>query len=285
MKTLDLLKILTKGLQVEKKQEVYWLFEDILGKKITDIYIEDEVLSPSLAKKITELSKIPYAYYKGSINFLGYEIAVDSSVLIPRPETTEMIILCVEELKKIKTKKICIWEIGVGSGCIGISLVSELLKNKKQVNYYGIDISDAALNIAERNISKYFSKDKKVNRSWKGKHYQLQIGKKKIIADADIPTVIISNPPYLTEDEYKGNSELVHEPKIALVAEDEGLAVYGEIAALCSALAPKTAPKLLFLELSPTVAENVRGMFKPYFESVSILTDSFGKLRFLVAKK
>ncbi len=284
MKALDLLKTLTKGLSVEKKQEIYWLFEDILGKKITNIYMEDQVLSPTLAKKITELSKIPYAYYKGAVDFLGYEIDVDSSVLIPRPETAEMVTLCLEEIKRSRTRKICIWEVGVGSGCIGISLISELIKAKKHVTYYGTDISEAALNTAEKNFTKYFAKDKKVKRSWKDKHYQIALDKPEIFIEALHPTLIISNPPYLTENEYKSNKELVHEPKIALVAEDEGLRVYEEIAGLCSTLASKTIPKLLFLELSPTVAEKVRDMFKPYFESVGILTDSFGKLRFLVGK-
>jgi len=284
MKALDLLKTLTRGLPFEKKQEIYWLFEDILGKRITDIYIQNQILSPLLVKKLTELARKPYAYYKGSIDFLGYEIDIDSSVLIPRPETAEMVTLCLGELIRSRTKKICIWEVGVGSGCIGTSLVGELIKRNKQVNYYGTDISDAALNTAEKNFSKYFAKDKKRESAWKGKYYQIIIGKSGIFEDALPTTLIISNPPYLTENEYKGNKELVHEPKIALVGEDEGLAVYEEIAELCSTLTPKTVPKLIFLELSPTVAEKVRDIFKPYFGSISILTDSFGKLRFLVGK-
>ena len=149
----------------------------------------------------------PIAYIMEEKEFWSKIFFVSSDTLIPRPETE----LIVEKLTKIfEEKKISILDIGTGTGCILISLLSEL-KNSKGI---GIDISKKALIIAEKN-SEYHGMKNKIkffHKSLDSKFYQKF-------------DLIVSNPPYIKKCEIKNLKEDVRkfEPRIALDGGNDGL--------------------------------------------------------------
>jgi release factor glutamine methyltransferase len=149
----------------------------------------------------------PIAYIVKEKEFWSKNFLVSSDTLIPRPETE----LIVEKLTKIfEEKKISILDIGTGTGCILIRLLSEL-KNSKGI---GIDISKKALRIAEKNSEQHGMKNKIkfFHKSLDSKFYQKF-------------DLIVSNPPYIKKSEIKNLKEDVRkfEPRIALDGGNDGL--------------------------------------------------------------
>jgi len=149
----------------------------------------------------------PIAYILGEKEFWSKKFYVNKGTLIPRPETE---LLVDKILKMYRDKKISILDIGTGSGCIIISLLSSL-KNSKGI---GIDISKNAILIAEKNALKYkLSKRVKfINKSFNN------IFSKKF-------DLIVSNPPYIDSKDMKNLSEDIkrYEPRIALDGGNDGL--------------------------------------------------------------
>jgi release factor glutamine methyltransferase len=152
----------------------------------------------------------PIQYILGETEFYGLKIKVDNSVLIPRPETEYL----VEKIIKENEIPNCILEIGTGSGCIAIALK----KHFSNSNITATDISELALKIANKNAE---------NNSMQIKFQQSDLFE-NISGKFDI---IVSNPPYITKDEYDNLPEeiLNFEPEKALLAEDKGLFFYKKI--------------------------------------------------------
>ena len=149
----------------------------------------------------------PIAYILGEKEFWSKKFYVNKDTLIPRPETE----LLVDKILKIyRDKKISILDIGTGSGCIIISLLSSL-KNSKGI---GIDISKNAILTAEKNALKYklTKRVKFINKSFKN------IFSKKF-------DLIVSNPPYIDSKDIKNLSNDIkrYEPRIALDGGNDGL--------------------------------------------------------------
>jgi len=155
----------------------------------------------------------PMAYILKKKEFWSRNFEINNNTLIPRPETE----LMVEKLVYIyKQKKINILDIGTGSGCILISLLSEL----KQSNCIGIDISKKALKIAIKNSKKNNQKNKIkfLNRSLSNFYH------KKF-------DLIVSNPPYIRTRDIKNLDRSIkyYEPKIALDGGNDGLDVIKKV--------------------------------------------------------
>lgn len=172
-------------------------------------YLEKDKLEGGIAL----LKKgIPVQYIVGNVDFYGNIIRVDKNVLIPRFETELLVDKTIKRINKyFNNKLIRILELGTGSGCIAISL-------KKEINSIidAIDISKEALSVAIDNA--------KINNvdinfmlsdmtTYKDKKYD----------------VIISNPPYIKEDELIMDMVKDNEPNIALYADDNGLYYYKKI--------------------------------------------------------
>lgn len=171
---------------------------------------------------LTELKKeVPIQYLLGKTNFYGLDLEVNESVLIPRPETEELVEWIINEnLKKDKTKKIKILDIGTGSGCIAISLA----KNIPNARVFAIDVSAEALSMAKKN-----ARNNNVEITFL---LQNILGTDDLKQDFDI---IVSNPPYvrnLEKQEIKKNV-LDYEPHLALFVQDhDALIFYRKIAEL-----------------------------------------------------
>ena len=151
----------------------------------------------------------PIAYILEKKEFWNFELYVNDSVLIPRPETE----LLIEFLLTLDMpKKIDIADLGTGSGAIAIALALE----RKDWNITAVDCSDSALNIARRNISKIIGEKKS----------SICLMKSNWLSDLKgfLFEVIISNPPYINiADNYLKQGDVSFEPKNALVSSMMGL--------------------------------------------------------------
>ena len=165
------------------------------------IYLQKRINRQSIAKIINNKS------------FWKYDFYVNNFVLDPRPET-ELIIEEVLNIYKNKNLKLKILDIGTGSGCIAISLAKEF----KNASITAIDISQEALKVAEKNLKIHNCNN------------QIQL---KLIDFKNINSkfdLIVSNPPYLTNNQFNKTDPEVRnfEPKLALVGGDDGLKFYRE---------------------------------------------------------
>jgi len=169
-------------------------------------------------------TQIPIQYILGTTHFYGLEFMVDENVLIPRPETEELVDWIVKLNSKISKKKyLRILDIGTGSGCIAISLA----KNIPNSEVFAIDVSEMALAVAEKNAL--------LNTVC------VTFLHKNILETTSLDQkfdIIVSNPPYvrnLEKAEIKPNV-LDNEPHLALfVADDDALIFYKKIAELAAA--------------------------------------------------
>ena len=155
----------------------------------------------------------------GIKEFFSNEFIVNKNVLDPRPETELLVELTIKNLFKIKDKKTSLLELGVGSGCLIISILLSLKKNK--VSALGVDISNKALDIADKNIKK-FNLEKK-----------LKLKKSDWFSDIHEKfDIIISNPPYIKTSDIKNLEKEVkfYDPLIALNGGLNGLRCFERIA-------------------------------------------------------
>lgn len=196
---------------------------DLLGQAPTDYYLGKDIVLSS--KKEQELEDIlqrlsrfePLQYIEGRTLFLGRELWVAPGVLIPRPETEELVELMLKEIPADAR----ILDVGTGSGCIAISLAKEL----PDALVTAWDVSPEALSVARVNARKLQANVRFVECDV----LACQVDK------AGLYDVIVSNPPYVTEAE-KADMEpnvLQWEPSLALfVPDDDPLRFYRRIAVL-----------------------------------------------------
>lgn len=196
---------------------------DLLGQAPTDYYLGKDIALSS--KKEQELEDIlqrlsrfePLQYIEGRTLFLGRELLVAPGVLIPRPETEELVELMLKEIPADAR----ILDVGTGSGCIAISLAKEL----PDALVTAWDVSPEALNVARANARKLQA--------------DVRFVECDVLAcqvdEVGLYDVIVSNPPYVTEAE-KADMEpnvLQWEPSLALfVPDDDPLRFYRRIAVL-----------------------------------------------------
>ncbi|MCB9223291.1 MAG: peptide chain release factor N(5)-glutamine methyltransferase [Crocinitomicaceae bacterium] len=218
--------------------------------------------------KIVErlLRKEPIQYILGEAYFYGYKFKVNSNVLIPRPETEELVQFLIE--RNISGR---ILDIGTGSGVIPISLKLALPK----IQAVGLDVSIKALSIAETNAKDlnadvdFWLKDI-LTESLVGEHFN----------------VVISNPPYVLEQD-KSEMEtnvLDYEPHLALfVPDNDPLKFYRRIVDLCSDILLNNG--VLAFEVHEKYAMDVVLLMERDYKDVQALKDLQGKNRMVVGIK
>lgn len=182
--------------------------QDVIIKKPVDLNKDDMGKLAATLKRIKNME--PIQYIIGTADFYGRKYVVNPAVLIPRPETEELVDLVLRENPETDLK---VLDIGTGSGCIAISLQSHL----KSAEVYGLDISAQALKVAEENALL-----NNVSIRWL---------EKDILKDAlDLQELdlIVSNPPYVRKKESKLMSKnvLKYEPQIALFVPDKDPLVF-----------------------------------------------------------
>ena len=193
----------------------------------------------------------PVQYIIGNVDFYGYDLDVNKEVLIPRRETEELVEEVIKRSQAFLNPTII--DVGTGSGAIAISLSKELNKH-----IYASDISKKALVVAKDNAIKnnadvtflegdmlipYIEKDIKVD-------------------------VIVSNPPYIKEDEIIEDIVKNNEPHLALYAKNNGLEFYDSI--LKNAKSILNDKFLIAFEIGQTQAEDIKLLVKRYLGDVMV---------------
>ena len=180
-----------------------------------DFEISDQVLSDIYSIVERRIKGEPIQYIIGTCPFMDLEFFVNPSTLIPRPETELLVELLADKIGKEKN---VVWDIGCGSGCIGITL-AYLCPN---IKVYEIDISEDALKTAKKSAVKYGLDDR------------IEFIKFDILSgmpDIEKPDIIVSNPPYIPRKDIEDLQKEVRdfEPISALDGGEDGLDFYRKI--------------------------------------------------------
>ena len=254
----------------------YRICEQHLDYKRIDVSLKSETLiSPKTFEYFeTIISRLltyePIQYILGTTSFFGLEFKVDSNVLIPRPETEELVAWILKQTDSSQSLKIL--DIGTGSGCIAISLVKHL----PNVEIYALDVSPKALEIAEFNAQQNAVKLNMI------KANVLDLKPTDLSFD-----LIVSNPPYVREIEKErmAPNVLEHEPHLALFVEnDNPLVFYRAIVELGKQTLKKQGQ--LYFEINEYLGKETQALFSSdTFEDVQLKSDIFGKHRMICAQK
>jgi len=272
----DLLDNFAKRLQViydsreaENLSKWMWMHLCEANNAASFSLMKHEEVSAVAVKKAEEwltqlLEGKPLQHLIGEVTFADVQITVNSDVLIPRPETEELIYLMVQDLGKDFSGRIL--DVGTGSGCIAIALKNAM--PKAQVT--GLDISQNALKTASYNAER--------------NALDVTFVKQDILEafPADIYDVIVSNPPYIpiNEKAKMDNNVVQHEPHLALFTpEKEPLIFYKRIVSL--AQNQSESLKGLFFELHEDYARETLEYVLTEFEKAELVKDLQDKWRFL----
>lgn len=260
-------QLITQGEEAESLSFVYrslknLSFTDFIFAIQQEITPEEKEFVESIYKQL--VAHVPAQYIIGHAEFYGMELKVDERVLIPRPETEELVELILTENAKPNQS---VLDIGTGSGAIALALA----KNRPDWLVTASDISPDALNLASENASLQ----------------DLKISFKKSDCFAEIAEnydIIVSNPPYISRaDESEVGLNVLHsEPHLALFAEEDGLAIYRKIAQ--EAKNHLREGGKIYLEIGYKQGHSVPALFRKYLpeKRVRILKDQFGQDRMVV---
>ena len=277
MKLKEAIEQLRNGLAgVAEPQEVQAMIriicEDIFNYDPVDVALRQESELPEFAQeRITDLiarmrRHEPLQYIIGWARFHGHKFKVTPTVLIPRPETEQLVDLIVNENTASDLR---VLDMGTGSGCIAISLARAL----KFASVDALDVSRDALAVARENAAAL-----KV----KVRFFESDMLLPQPAATYDI---IVSNPPYICWSERESMERNVkdYEPGQALfVPDNDPLMFYKAIAPYAQQSLEKGGR--LYLEINQRFGNEVKRLLEDYgFEDVRIIQDSFGKVRFAVA--
>lgn len=248
-------------------QRKHWNKTDYLLHMHEPITAEDQKqIDEDMAKL---LAHYPPQYLIGSEVFLDYRFKVTPDTLIPRPETEELVEKCLKLTQKQANQALKVVDVGTGTGAIAISL-----KDKRPTwQVSAVDLSSAALEVAQENAQ------------------QIGVALEFILSDCLDEVVgpidvLISNPPYISKDEYELMDVSVREfePKMALFAENNGLAIYEKLAKQAQSKLAKDGK--IFLEIGFMQGPAVKEIFQATFpkKQVSIHKDLFGNDRMIVVE-
>ena len=265
------------------------ILEEYMGFKRIDIVLKSDFLIDKnslnlmlIATKQLE-QEIPIQYIIEKTEFFGLPFNINKEVLIPRPETEELVERVIKEVSLIKTyktdsnettneKQLKILDIGTGSGCIAISLKKEIPSSKISA----IDVSNEALRIAKKNALL-----NKVDINF----IHLDILKTNNLDK--LYDVIVSNPPYVRELEKKEmkNNVLNNEPHLALFVDNKNpLLFYNKIAELAKNFLTKNGQ--LHFEINQYLGkETIKLLAEKGFKNIQLKKDIFGNDRIISAFK
>lgn len=211
----------------------------------------------------------PIQYIIGEARFHGMDFFVEPGVLIPRPETSELVDWI---LDSNPTRNLSILDIGTGTGCIAIALSRSLPFSK----IMALDVSGEALRVARKNADRY-----------KAGIDFIEANMYDWMPDGEVWDIVVSNPPYIAPDEEEDMEVRVkdHEPHLALFVDaDDPIKPYRRIEEIARRGLKEGGE--VFLELNPRFAADVAKLFDGrYWDSVELRRDSYGKVRMLRSVK
>lgn len=215
------------------------------------------------------IENLPVQYILGYSYFFGRKFVVDSRVLIPRPETEELVGLVLQTYDNVfLDQKVKLVDVGTGSGAIAISLCLE----EPKFEVYASDISDEALEVAALN--------------------QRNLGSNVLFVKSDMLDyyiannmtfdILVSNPPYIPSTELVDQIVKDNEPHIALFGGDDGMKFYREI--LKNANQVLNTPNIIAFEHGFDKRDEMITLAKKYFPNgkIEVVQDIFGKDRMTI---
>lgn len=256
-----------------------WLFERVCGLTLArQILCKDKQIAETekeaIRRVVERLSRSePIQYIFGECEFHGLRFEVTPSILIPRPETSELVELIVRRHPEAGLK---VLDIGTGSGCIAVSLAKML----HEAAVTAIDICDDALAVARRNAEAHQA--------------DVRFARADILSESSSDEVapsafdvIVSNPPYVTEREKAGMDAnvLMYEPAQALfVSDDDPLCFYRHIAARGRKWLSEGGR--LYFEINAAYGKELVSLLKAMdYRDVETVRDISGKERFIQCSK
>jgi release factor glutamine methyltransferase len=267
----------------------FLILEEYMGLKRIDIVLKSDFLIDKKSLNLMQIAtkqleqEIPIQYIIGKTEFFGLPFHVNKEVLIPRPETEELVEQVLKKVSLIKTcnssknetikeKQLKVLDIGTGSGCIAISLKKQLPSSEVSA----LDVSNKALRVAKKNA---FLNNVDIN-----------FVHQDILKTNDLDKlydVIISNPPYVRELEKKEikNNVLNNEPHIALFVDNKNpLLFYNKIAELAKKFLIKNGQ--LHFEINQYLGkETIKLLAEKGFKNIQLKKDIFGNDRIITAFK
>ncbi len=228
-----------------------------IGK--TPILLSDFSEKTYLSLLAKRVSGFPLQYIEGTADFMDFSFRINEQVLIPRPETENLVEVIVQRLNKRKTEPLEFLDLGTGSGCILLSL----LKYFDQSNGLGVDSSEEALEIANKNTIQLQLENR------------AQLLKSCWFESVELKKfdVIVSNPPYIADQEWDSLAkEVRQEPRQALLAGNTGLECYEKI--IQRALSFLKPNGMIFFEVGWKQASDVKRLLEAAnFKQIEIILD------------
>lgn len=218
------------------------------------------------------ISGMPYQYVVGYTEFFGCKISVNPHVLIPRPETEELVSWICNDFEN-KNEELNIIDLCSGSGCIAIALAKNL---KAKVS--ALEIDEKAINLAKKNAESNQVQVDFTQADLLNTGHLIKITEKY--------DIIVSNPPYIREYEKEDMESRVvnHEPSKALfVPDDDPLVFYRSI--IDFSLKNMKPQGRVYVEINQDLGEKTRQLFLEYFNYVELKQDISGNFRMIKAKE
>ena len=238
-----------------------------MGQEVEEKYVE------GLQNIINELKTgKPYQQILGETEFYGLKFFVDEHVLIPRPETEELLELAIKKMQdpRCKMQDLKILDIGTGSGIIPIVLK----KHFPKAEVSAIDFSENALKTAQRNADLHQAEIQFIHQDYLNENL------------TEAYDVIISNPPYIgiEEEDEIADSVKEFEPKMALFSPtSNALIFYEKIAQDCKNHLAENG--LVFLEINQKLGEETLELFRDVLSEAELMKDLSGNERFVWGRK
>ena len=272
-------EILQKGTLLLKEKEfgnleAQMLLAHVLGIERTKLLIQFDRIVDRGQERLyfgllqARLDNVPVQYLIGECEFMSLPFFVDKNVLIPRSDTE---ILVEEALRCLPDSEVSVADICCGSGCIGVSIAYY----QKNAKLFFADLSPGALQVAERNARR--------NGVWQRSTFATM----DVLKDPlpEYYDAILANPPYIQEEDYLLLEPEVreHEPRLALVAKENGLQFYRILTEKCT-FNLKPGGFLAF-EVGIGQAEAVKKLMKKNYIEINIIPDLNGIDRVVIGRK
>ncbi len=267
----------------EPHTDAEWLLAHVLKTTRTALRLEHQRALTDEQQRTYEAlieqrkHRVPLAYLLGEQPFCGLSLKVDSRVMIPRPETEQLVELVAQRLKERGLKRCMVADIGTGSGAIALALAAQL----GEAALYGVDISPDALAVAEENAAR------------------LGLTKRCVFLEGDLTEpleaifpprtfdALVSNLPYVADNEWEQLEPEVrcYEPPIALRGGADGMDVIRRFLArpLQRLLTPSG---FVALEVGAGQAKMVQNLCQQWgWKEVTVVKDMHGIERFVFAQR
>ncbi len=262
------------------EEEAHILFwecaESIIGIPKIELQIGDregmEIESQHEKQLVSHLEKlkkgIPLQYVLGVTDFYGFNFKVNESVLIPRPETEELVEWIVQDCENRESLRIL--DIGTGSGVIPIVLEKKL----KDAQLEAVDISNEALDVAKENAHRLEANVNFISDNF------LLYDTDKYQKEYDL---LVSNPPYIRKLDYVQENVSEYEPNQALYVEEDPLIFYRQIIAFANSFLKEEGR--IYVEINQFLGPETKELFELSFKEVELKKDLSGNDRMIKAIK